>query len=157
EAQWTHRNLFGGAQQLTLLTRFSGTDQRTEARLFLPYFLFDRTSFTQTLFVRNEKELGVTAGGSIFGTRGEAQPAFDLFSYGTESRVEHRFSETLSGVVGLNFSRNDFSNVDTAALTAAEQEIAEDNTLLIQFAEVLWNTSDSVLNPSRGTVLRGRV
>ena len=88
---------------------------------------------------------------------GEAQPAFDLFSVGTESRVEHRFTKTLSGVVGLNFSRNDFSNVDLAALTAAEQEIAEDNTLLVQFVEVQRNTSDSLLNPTRGMVLRGRI
>ena len=88
---------------------------------------------------------------------GEAQPAFDLFSFGTESRVEHRFTDILTGAVGLNFSRNDFSNVDTTALTALEQELAEDNTLFVQFVEIQRNTSDSILNPSRGTVLRGRV
>ena len=60
-------------------------------------------------------------------------------------------------MIGLNFSRNDFSNVDQDALTAAEQEIAEDNILLIQLAEVQWNTSNSVLNPTRGMVLRGRI
>ena len=95
--------------------------------------------------------------GGFIGVSGEAQPAFDLFSVGTESRVEHRFTETLSGVVGLNFSRNDFRNVDLTALTAAEQEIAEDNTLLVQFVEVQHNTSDSLLNPTHGTVLRGRI
>ena len=88
--------------------------------------------------------------------RGAHRPS-TCFSVGTESRVEHRFTETLSGVVGLNFSRNDFSNVNLAALTAAEQEIAEDNTLFVQFAEAQYNTSDSLLNPTRGTVLRGRI
>ena len=81
----------------------------------LPYFLAPRTSFTQTLFARNEQEIGFSPGGGVFGVSGEAQPAFDLFSVGTESRVEHRFTETLSGAVGLNFSRNDFSNVDLTA------------------------------------------
>ena len=123
----------------------------------LPYFLAPRTAFTQTLFARNEQEVGFRTSGGVFGVSGEAQPAFDLFSVGTESRVEHRFTKTLSGVVGLNFSRNDFSNVDLAALTAAEQEIAEDNTLLVQFVEVQRNTSDSLLNPTRGMVLRGRI
>jgi outer membrane protein insertion porin family/translocation and assembly module TamA len=60
-------------------------------------------------------------------------------------------------VVGLNFSRNNFSNVDLAALTAAEQEIAQDNTLFVQFVEAQYNTSDSLLNPTHGTVLRGRL
>src|SRR5207247_6670638 len=83
--------------------------------------------------------------------------AFDLFSVGTEARVDHRFTETLSSVVGLNFSRNDFRKVDRAALTAIEQEIAADNTLLVQFVEAQWNTSDSLLNPSHGMVLRGRI
>jgi outer membrane protein assembly factor BamA len=125
-------------------------------KLRLPYFLAERTAFTQTLFARNEQEVGFTGGG-FFGVSGEAQPAFDLFSVGTESRVEHRFTETLSGVAGLNFSYNDFSNVNRAALTAAEQEIAQDNTLFVQFMEVQHNTSDSLLNPTRGTVLRGRI
>jgi outer membrane protein insertion porin family len=157
QVEWTHRNLFAGAQQLTLLTRYSAIEQRGEVKLRLPYFLAERTAFTQTLFARNEQEVGFRKGGGIFGVSGEAQPAFDLFSVGTESRVEHRFTETLSGVAGLNFSYNDFSNVNRAALTAAEQEIAEDNTLFVQFMEVQHNTSDSLLNPTRGTVLRGRI
>jgi outer membrane protein assembly complex protein YaeT len=157
QVEWTHRNLFGGAQQLILSTRYSSIEQRGAVTLRLPYFLAARTSFTQTLFARNEQEVGFNKGGGIFGVSGEAQPAFDLFSVGTESRVEHRFTETLSGVVGLNFSRNDFSNVNRAALTAAEQEIAQDNTLFVQFMEVQHNTSDSLLNPTRGTVLRGRI
>jgi outer membrane protein assembly complex protein YaeT len=157
QVEWTHRNLFAGAQQLTLLARYSSIEQRGEVRLRLPYFLAERTAFTQTLFARNEKEAGISPGGGFFGVSGEAQPAFDLFSVGTESRIEHRFTERLSGVVGVNFSRNDFSNVDRAALTAAEQEIAEDNTLLVQFVEVQYNTSDSFLNPTHGMVLRGRL
>ena len=151
QAEWTHRNLFGGAQQLTLLARIAAIEQKGELKLRLPYFLAPRTSFTQTLFARNEHEIGPSPGGV------EAQPAFDLFSFGTESRVEHRFTDILTGAVGLNFSRNDFSNVDTTALTALEQELAEDNTLFVQFVELQRTTSDSVLNPTRGLVLRGRV
>jgi outer membrane translocation and assembly module TamA len=52
---------------------------------------------------------------------------------------------------------NDFSNVDPEALSDVEEDIAEDNFLLIQFAEVEWNTSKSLLNPVRGFLLRGRV
>ena len=123
----------------------------------LPYFLAERTAFTQTLFALNEPGTGFSAGGGVIGLSGGAHPAFGLLSVGTESRVEHRFTETLSGVVGLSFSRNEFRNVNLAALTAAEQEIAQDNTLFVQFAEAQYNTSDSLLNPTHGTVLRGRI
>jgi outer membrane protein assembly complex protein YaeT len=157
QAEWTHRNLFAGAQQLTLSTRGSSIEQRGEVRLHLPYFLAERTAFTQTLFALNEPGTGFSAGGGVIGVSGGAHPAFGLLSVGTESRVEHRFTETLSGVVGLSFSRNEFRNVNLAALTAAEQEIAQDNTLFVQFAEVQYNTSDSLLNPTHGTVLRGRI
>jgi outer membrane protein insertion porin family/translocation and assembly module TamA len=155
--EWTHRNLFGGAQQFTLLARLSSIEQRGEVRLRLPYFLAERTAFTQTLFALSEPGSGFSAGGGVIGVSGGAHPAFGLLSVGAESRVEHRFTETLSGVVGLNFSRNEFRNVDTAALTAAEQEIAQDNTLFVQFAEVQYNTSDSFLNPTHGMVVRGRL
>ena len=157
QAEWTHRNLFAGAQQLTLLTRYSSIEQRGEVRLRLPYFLAERTAFTQTLFALNEPGTGFSAGGGVIGVSGGAHPAFGLLSVGTESRVEHRFTKTLSGVVGLSFSRNEFRNVNLAALTAAEQEIAQDNTLFVQFAEAQYNTSDSLLNPTHGTVLRGRI
>jgi len=157
QAEWTHRNLFAGAQQLTLSTRVSSIEQRGEVRLRLPYFLAERTAFTQTLFARNEPGTGFSAGGGVIGVSGGAHPAFGQLSVGTESRVEHRFTETLSGVVGLSFSRNEFRNVNVAALTAAEQEIAQDNTLFVQFAEAQYNTSDSLLNPTHGMVLRGRI
>ena len=157
EAQWTYRNLFHKADQLSLLGRYSSFEQKAEVKLHLPYFLAERTSFTQTLFVRNQAKVGINPSGSFFGVENKAQPAFDLFSYGAESRVDHRFTETLSAAVGLNLSRNDFYNVDQAALAGFDPAIAEDNTLLIQFVEVQWNTSDSLLNPSRGLVLRGRI
>jgi len=157
EGQWTYRNLFRGAQQLTLLGRFSSFEQKAEVKLHLPYFLAERTAFTQTLFARNQAKVGINPSGSFFGVQDKAQPTFDLFSVGTESRVEHLFTETLSGALGLNFSRNEFRHVDQAALVGFDLAIAKNNTLLVQFAEVQWNTSDSRLNPSRGMVLRGRI
>ena len=57
QVEWTHRNLFQGAQRLTLLGKVSGIEQLAEARLHLPYFLTRRTTLTQRFFVRNEQEL----------------------------------------------------------------------------------------------------
>jgi outer membrane protein assembly complex protein YaeT len=157
EVQWIYRNLYRGAQQLTLAGRLSSLEQKIETRLVLPYVLVERTALTATLFVRNEQEIDLNPVGEVFPSQRATQPAFDLLSIGAETRVEHRWTETLTSAVGLSVSRNDFRHVHREALSAIEQEIAADNFLLIYALEGQWNTSDSVLNPSHGLVLRGRV
>jgi outer membrane protein insertion porin family/translocation and assembly module TamA len=156
---WTHRNLFHGAENLSLWAKVSSIEQSFDASLAFPYALFPRTSFTQTVFVHNEHlintdPLGITD--SLFNFE-DPQPNFDLLSVGAESWLGYQFSRQLLGSGGLNFSRNDFYNVDRAALSGQDAIIAEDNLLLIQFAEIVWNTSNSPLNPTRGWLLRGRV
>jgi outer membrane protein assembly factor BamA len=88
-----------------------------------------------------------------------AQPAFNLFSYGGETRLGHQFTRTLGGATGLRLSQNDFSDVNIEALIEAGQspEIAADNLLLVHYVELLWNTSDNLLNPTRGWQIRGRM
>jgi outer membrane protein insertion porin family len=158
ELEWTHRNLFGGAQRLTLSGKVSSIEQTFDGSLFFPYALFPRTTFTQTVFVHNEQlintdPLGITD--ALFNFE-DPQPNFDLFSLGGESRIGYQFTRTLTGAAGINLSLNDFSNVDRDAIDEEDDIIAEDNLLLIQFAELIWNTSDSPLNPTRGWLLRGR-
>jgi outer membrane protein assembly complex protein YaeT len=152
KVEWTHRNLFGGAESLTLLGKASGIEQAFEARLHLPYFLYPRTSFTQTFFVRNEQEVSSDPLGFL---DDEAQPAFDLFTVGAEARMTHQFSRRLTASLGLQLSVNKFSNVNTEALP--NEELAEDNTLLVPFVEAYWNSTDNLLNPTRGLQLRGRL
>ncbi|MEE9148144.1 MAG: outer membrane protein assembly factor BamA [Candidatus Tectomicrobia bacterium] len=156
---WTHRNLLRGAERLTISGKVSSIEQVLELRFHLPYFLNRRTRLTQKLFIRNEEELNTDPLGisdALFNFE-EAQPAFDLLSVGAESRLDHRFNARLSGAVGLELSLNEFSNVDPDALEETDEESAEDNILLVQFTEMLWNTSNSPLNPTRGLWLRGRL
>lgn len=159
--EWTHRNVFGGAQRFSVTGKVSSIEQRLETRLFLPYFLGRRNSLTQSFFIRNEEEVSTDPSGisnAVFPSD-KAQPAFDLFSVGSETRLGRQFTRTLSGSTGIQVSLNNFRNVNAQALEEADisAEIAEDNLLLVHFAEVLWNTSDSLLNPTRGILLRGRI
>jgi outer membrane protein insertion porin family/translocation and assembly module TamA len=160
QAEWLQRNLFGGAESVRLAAKVSSIEQTAEARLHLPYFLRHRTTFTQTLFVRNEQEINTDPSGlsdALFSIE-DAQPAFDLFSIGCETRVQHQFTPMLSGAAGLALSRNDFRNVDPEALAAAGGAIAaEDNLLFIQLTEAQWRTTDSLLDPTRGILMRGRL
>jgi outer membrane protein insertion porin family len=159
QVEWLHRNLFKGAERLTLNAKASSIEQAFESQLHLPYFLRRRLTFTQTFFGRNEQEINtdrLRLSGTLFSIE-EAQPAFDLFSLGGETRLGYQFTPILSGAAGVGLSLNDFRNVDPEALTAAGEEIAEDNLLFIQFVEAHWDTSDSLLNPTRGLRLRGRL
>jgi outer membrane protein assembly complex protein YaeT len=156
EVQWTHRNLWGGAEQLNFSAKASSIQQAAEGRFLLPYFLARRTSFTQTVFARNlpridEDKLGL--GDTFFGIQ-DTTPRYSEFSVGTESRVRREFSRRLSGAGGVELSRHVFSDVDADLIGTG---IADDNTLFIQFAELKWDTSDNLLNPTRGMVLRGEV
>jgi outer membrane protein assembly complex protein YaeT len=158
DASWLHRNLFGGAQRLRLYAHLGSFEQSVEARLHLPYFLMPRTTFTQTIFVRNEQELNTDLTGvadTIFNIE-DPRPDFDQFSVGGESRLGYQFSRRLGGFSGFELSYNDFRNINEEALAAVGEEPPEDNLLLIQFAELIWNTSDDLLNPTRGWLLRGR-
>jgi outer membrane protein assembly complex protein YaeT len=157
QAEWTHRNLWQEANRLTFAARISSIRQEASARFEMPYFFAPRTTLAQTVFGRNEQDVTTgRVGGAFFGVE-ESQPAFDLFSVGSETRVGHQFTRAIRGFVGVELSRNDFSNVDPAAILAAGEGIAEDNFLFIQFTEWERNTSDSLLNPTRGTLVRGRL
>jgi outer membrane protein assembly complex protein YaeT len=156
EAQWTFRNLWGEAEQLNLSAKASSIQQAGEARFLLPYFLARRTSFTQTAFARNQPKLTqdrLGLGNTFFGIK-DTTPGYSLFSVGGETRVRHQFSRAWSGAGGFELSRNRFTDVDPDLIGTG---VADNNTLFIQFGELKWDTTDSLLNPTRGLVLRGEL
>jgi outer membrane protein insertion porin family/translocation and assembly module TamA len=156
EAQWIQRNLWGGAEQLNLSGKASSIQQEAQARFSWPYFLARRTSFTQTAFVRNQPRIDqdvLGLGDTFFGIE-DTTPSYSQFSIGTESRVRRAITRQLSGAGGVEFSRNIFSDVDPDLIGTG---VAEDNTLFIQFVELKWDTSDNILNPTRGILLRGEL
>jgi outer membrane protein assembly complex protein YaeT len=146
---WTHRNFFGGSERLTLEGVGTFIYQEARATLRFPYFLAKRTSFTQSLSIRNDYLLSDAL--RVI----DPQPAYDLFSVGVISRVDREFSAYWTASIGLDMSYNDFYNVDEGSAT---DESTKDNRLIIQFVEVAYNTSnDDFLNPTRGVLLRGRL
>ena len=145
---WTHRNLFRGAEQLTLEGRTSFIRQEAKATLRFPYFLARRTSLTQSLTVRNDYLLSDAL--EVI----DPQPDFDLFSVAATSRIDRGLGDHWTASVGLDLSHNDFYNINAEAET---EESTEDNFLVVQFAELIYNTRDDFLNPTRGFLLRGRL
>ena len=159
QARWTFRNLFGGAEQLSLSGKVSSPGVSAETRFHLPHLVTRRTRFTQTVFVDSQREidsdpLGLTD--RIFEIE-DAQPAFDVLRYGGESRLDHQFTKTFGGAVGIELSGNTFSNVDPGAIAELDPHVAENHFLFTQFGRLTWNTSDSAVNATRGFWSRLRV
>lgn len=158
-AEWTHRNIFGGAQRLTLSAQIATFSQNLTQQLRLPFFVAPRTTLTQTFFVQNQSELAVPP----FNLAKDAlavvdpHPNFDLLTVGGAVSVNHTITGPVSVAVGIEVTRNDFSNVDTASLSEEELDDVEDNLLFIQFTEAQYDTRNSRLDPTRGMFLRSRV
>ena len=154
QAGWTFRNVFGGAQHLSLAGRASAFGLGFETRFHLPNFVARRTRFTQTVFVDSQEEINTDPLGltdQIFEFE-EAQPAFDVLRYGGESRLDYQFTKAFGGSVGFELSANAYSNVDPDALRGLGPDVAINHLLFTQFAELTWNTSDSAVNARRGLV-----
>jgi outer membrane protein insertion porin family/translocation and assembly module TamA len=159
QVQWSHYNLFRGAQRFTTSAKISGVQQGLDASLHFPYFLGRRNTLTLSAFSQNEQKLAFGPFNlldDVFLIE-DPQPSFDLLRVGGEARMGRRLSRTVHGFAGLELSLNDFRNVDAEAIAASGADAADDNILLIQFAEVRWDTSDSLLNPTRGMLIRARV
>ena len=154
QARWTFRNVFGGAEHLSLAGKISSPGLTFETRFHLPHFVTRRTRFTQIVFVDNQKEINTDPLGltdRILEIE-DAQPTFDVLRYGGESRVDHQFTKAFGGSAGIELSANAFSNVDPDAIRGLDPEVAIDHLLFTQFAELTWNTSNSAINATRGFI-----
>ena len=149
---WTFRNIFGGAQHLSLSGKASSLGTAFETRFHLPHLLTPRTRFTQTAFVDRQEEINTDPLGltdRIFDIE-DAQPAFDVLRYGAESRVDHQFGRRFGAAAGVALSSNTFSHVDPLVVRELGSEVAVDHFLFTQFSELTWNTSDRAINATRG-------
>ena len=152
QAGWTFRNIFGGAQHLSLSGKASSLGTAFETRFHLPHVTTARTRFTQTAFVDSQEEINTDPLGLTdrFFDIEDAQPAFDVLRYGAESRVDHQFSRQFALSAGVELSSNTFSHVDPLVVRELGSDVAVDHFLFTQFAELTWNTSDRPVNATRG-------
>lgn len=133
-AYWTHRNLFGGAERLTLegeISNIAGvadaTDYRIGARLERPATLTADTSF----FLTTEAERYELGDFTV-----------DQLTFGTG--LAHVFSSELRGEVALEYT---YARVDVLDLDITFKQVA-----LPAFLE--WDRRDDRLNATKGFYLK---
>lgn len=133
EGFWTHRNLFGRAENLRIeggvtgigRSNFSGgLDYNITATFRKPGVFTPRTNFRASA----EALLQDT-------------DAYDKQSVAGAVGFEHRFSDTLNGEIDLKYEYADYENASFGPDRAS---------LLSLPGQIVWDTRDNRLNPTRG-------
>ncbi len=127
---WTHRNLFGGAEQLKLSASISrlldgafDPDFRLAGKFRKPAVFDPMTDFTLR----------------VEGYR-ETTDAYRVTALESEAGLEHSFSDTLSGSLGLEVARS----------RTVEPTVTEDHLLTTLTGTLDWDTRDNKLDPTSG-------
>ena len=124
---WEHRNIFGGAERLELALDADLLRQSASAGLRTPDF-FGRS---RSLLIEGE------------GVR-ETTDAFDSLSVETSAGVEQRFTDELTGTLGLGWE-----------LSEVTDETGTESFSLVFVPTLLrWDNTDSPLDPTRGVRAR---
>ncbi|WP_295582155.1 autotransporter assembly complex family protein [uncultured Lamprocystis sp.] len=137
-AAWTHRNLFGGAEQLTLRADLG---QVTEARPQAASYLVNGSLRIPDRWLRDlalRLDLGAV---------NESLEAYDREAVTAGAVLERRFSEQLAGSAGLAFERS----------RVTQDDIPRDYRLLSLPLTLTYDTTDDPLNPRRGLRLAAQV
>jgi outer membrane protein assembly complex protein YaeT len=135
QVEWRHLNWFGGGRRLSILGKYSSIVTTGAINLVQPHFLSPRTQGMVTFSYDQEKEE------TYIRNVGRFVP-----------RLEHRFSNTLSGFVGYRLEYNKLNDIDAATVLELG-EIQRKGFLSGPSAGFVWNTADDPLNPKKGEVV----
>jgi outer membrane protein insertion porin family len=135
QLEWRHLNWLGGGRRLSILGKYSSIVTTGAINLVQPHFLSPRTQGIVNFSYDQEKEE------TYLRNVGRFAP-----------RLEHRFSNTLSGFVGYRLEYNKLNDIEAATVLALG-EIQSKGFLSGPSAGLVWNTADDPLNPKKGEVV----
>ncbi len=129
---WTQRNFFGGGRRVELAGRFSFLTQIAEAK------------FTQPYIIGGDSELT-----GIFSLFRDDFPSFTSKNAIGTVGMRKRFAGVFNAYGSFNVQHSQLSNISNAV----EEFIEGEEFFLTFFSFILErNTTDSIFNPTRGTV-----
>jgi outer membrane protein insertion porin family/translocation and assembly module TamA len=129
---WTQRNFFGGGRKLTTSGKFSFLTQGIEAIFTQPYIIGSGSELTGNFNLRRD-DLPSFTSKNIIGAVG----------------VRKKFGKALSTFGFFNVQTSSLSDISSAT----EEFIERNNFFLTFFSTgIERNTTNSILNPTRGTV-----
>ncbi len=130
---WTQRNFFGGGRRLEVSGKFSFITQRVEATVIQPFIAGKNSELSGTLnFQRDDV------------------PSFKGRSFLSTVALSKNFWKYYSVFSSLNLQ---FSKIEDSATRTPEERSRENFFLTFINLGFLRDTTDNVLNPTRGTVI----
>ncbi|MEQ9619553.1 MAG: outer membrane protein assembly factor BamA [Deltaproteobacteria bacterium] len=130
---WTKRNFFGGGRRLEVAGKFSFITQRVETSVIQPFILGPDSELSGTLnFQRDDV------------------PSFEGESFLTTAQIQKDFARYYSAFGSFNIQ---FSRVQKSASRTPEDESRENFFLTFFNMGLERDTTDSILNPTRGFVV----
>ena len=135
QLEWRNLNWLGGGRRLSLLAKYSGSENSGSINFTQPHF-FSATTQAIVNFAHGQ----------------EKEQTYDLNATRFRPRIEHQFSKTLSAFIGYRLEYDQLS--DVADATVQELGGVEKKGLLSgPTFGLLWNTTDDPLNPKQGNVV----
>lgn len=135
QVAWTHRNWLGDGRQLSVGLTLSTITRALDVSFQQPHFLSPRTRAGLRLTQAQEDEETYLLDISRF-----------------QSRLEHRFTPTVTGFAGLGIAYARLDEV-AQATTAALGDVREKGILFGPSAGVIWDTTDDPFEPKAGGVV----
>ena len=135
QVEWQHRNWLGGGRRLSALLKFSSIFRSLGVELVQPHFLTRRSRLILDLSQGQEDE-----------------ETFLLNYTRLRSRLEHRFSSSLSGSVGYRLEFARLNNISASTIRGIGG-IEREGLLAGPILELAWNTITVRLNPKHGELV----
>ena len=135
QVEWQHRNWLGGGRRLSVLLKFSSITRSLGVELVQPHFLTRRSRLIFDL------------------SQGQEDEETFLLNYTRfRSRLEHRFSSSLSGAAGYRLEFARLNNISASTIRGIGG-IEREGLLAGPILELAWNTITDRLNPTHGELV----
>ncbi|MGH7858070.1 MAG: outer membrane protein assembly factor BamA [Candidatus Binatia bacterium] len=133
--RWEHNDWLGGARELAFNVKYSGITSSIGAQLTQRHF-----------------PMRWTKGILEFRQDQENEDTYLLYASRLKPRFERRFFRTLTVVLGVSFTWHKFNEIDEETVEAIGA-VREEGVSFGPAAGLVWNTTDDVLDPTRGQVV----
>jgi len=130
-AGWTHRNLFGAGEKLTVEGAWSGVGPLLETRYRKPYFFRSGQVFVAELGLKNEDT-----------------DAYKSSSFNISAGVERNLNTGMDITLGLGFRYSDITNKSLS--DGNERNTSENFSLVYMPIKFRWDTSNDLFDPDKG-------
>jgi outer membrane protein insertion porin family/translocation and assembly module TamA len=133
--EWRHLNWLGGGRRLSILAKYSSIIAAGSVNFVQPHFLTRDTQGIAILSHEQEDEETYLRNVTRFAPR-----------------LDHRFSQTLTGFVGYRVEYDKLNDV-AAATEQSLGGVRRTGLLSGPSVGLVWNTSDEPLNPKKGEIV----